>query len=329
MQDHPAQTIAVPSGQDRAAILRFASELAVAQASPRIEFSFKQVDFVTPGWMLLLVRALRSFRENNPGSSCKVVDATSPAMLYASHAGLFDALGVKWGRGVGETPGSSTFIPVTLRKKADLFANQPRLRAAGDIIQEDAEKLSCVLSQSSAGTLFDTLSYSIREIIRNVIEHSRADEFLFAAQCWVATGVAEIAIADAGIGIKAGLESHGKFSPADDGDALWLATQAGVSGALIPRNSDDPWVNSGYGLYMAQGLADGARGFTLASGSAALLSGDGRQTSVACAIKGTCVVLRVRAGSMPLKQRLSDLVAAGEGAPSRASTSAKVRRGKK
>lgn len=294
---------------------------------PKVDFSFRNVDFVTPGWMLLIVRALRSYRDDRPGTHCKVVDTTSNAMTYAGHAGFFDALGVKWGRGVGEAQDSSTFLPITSRKIRDLFADQPLFRPAGDIIQEDAEKLSAILAQGREGILFDTLSYAIREIIRNVVEHSEADEFLIAAQCWVAAGTAEIAIADAGIGIAAGLASNGKYNPADDAEALALATQPGVSGAIIARHSDDAWANSGYGLYMARGLADGKQGFTLASGRAALTSGDGGQAVVEGAIKGTCVALHLRAGATSLERRLSDLVSRTGSKPSPASMSAKVKSG--
>ncbi len=327
MENSETLKIYVPNGRDKTAIVRFSAEIAAMHRYPKVEFSFRNVDFVTPGWMLLIVRALRSYRDDHPGTHCKVVDATSSAMIYAGNAGFFDALGVRWGRRIGEAPDSSTFLAITSRKIRDLFADQPFSRPAGDIIQEDAEKLSAILAQSREGVLFDTLSYAIREIIRNVVEHSKASEFLIAAQCWVATGTAEIAIADPGIGIAAGLRSNGKYSPSDDAEALALATQPGVSGAIIARESENAWANSGYGLYMARGLADGKQGFTLASGTAALTSGDDDQAIVEGAIKGTCVALRLRAGATPLEKRLSQLVSRGGGKPSPASMSAKVKSG--
>lgn len=327
MRSQESTRVHVPGARDKTAIARFSAQIAAMDHHPNVEFSFRNVDFVTPGWMLLVVRALRSFREDRPGTHCKVVDATTSAMTYAGHAGFFDALGLKWGRPIGEAQDSSTFLPITSRKIQDLFTNQPMFRAAGDIIQEDAENLSAILAQSREGILFDTLSYAIREIIRNVVEHSQADEFLIAAQCWPVSGVAEISIADAGIGIAAGLASNGKYSPSDDVEALSLATRPGVSGAILARNSDDAWANSGYGLYMAQGLADGRQGFTLASGTATLTSGDDGQATVEGSIKGTCVALRLRAGAISLEKRLSELVSLGGGKPSRASMSAKVKPG--
>lgn len=325
IKSNDAFQVSVPSARDMVAVARFSAEIAALDRHPKIDFSFRSVDFVTPGWMLLVARTLRTFRDDRPGTLCRVADTSSSAMAYAGHAGFFDAVGAKRGNSVGEARDSSTFIPVTCRNIRDLFADQPLYRPAGDIIQEDAERLASILAQRAEGDLFDTLSYSIREIIRNVVEHSEASEFLFAAQCWVAAGTAEIAIADAGKGIAAGLASNSKYSPSSDAEALLLATQPGVSGAIISRHSDDAWANSGYGLYMAQGLADGRKGFALVSGRAALISGDGAQEVIESAIKGTFVTLRLRAGKTSLKKRLSDLASFKDGKPSPASLSARVK----
>lgn len=325
MNDSDDYRIHVPSGRDMAAAIRFSAEIASLDHKPSVSFSFRDVDFVNPGWMLLMIRTLRTFRESRPGTRCRVVETSSEAMSYAGRAKFFDSLGVKWAAGDTEASQTSTFLPITPRKVRDLFAGQPLIRPAGDIIQEDAERLAAILSQTQEGILFDTLSYSIREIIRNVVEHSESPEFLIAAQCWPALGKAEIAIADAGIGIHAGLTSNSKYNPKDDAEALSLATQPGVSGAIISRYSDDAWANSGYGLYMAKGLADGKQGFTLVSGNAGLTAGNDNQLLVDGSIKGTCVSLSLKANAIPLEKRLSELIADRGGAPSRASMSAKVK----
>jgi hypothetical protein len=316
--------IVIPNGRDLLGALSFSAELPKTERVPNVEFSFESVDFTSPGWMLLVVRTLREFRAARPGTHCKVVDTTSNAMSYAGHAGFFDALGLTWGRAMGEASDTSTFVPIRQRSVRELFDGHPLFRPAGDIIQEDAERLSALLAQAHEGPLFETLSYAIREIVRNVVEHSGASDFHIAAQCWLPRGVAEIAIADAGIGITAGLIANGKHAPSDDAIALSLATQPGVSGVFISRHADDAWANSGYGLYMAKGLADGKRGFTLVSGEAALIAGPDGETTVSAALKGTCVVLRLRAESKSLEQRLAELVSKVGGTPSRASMSARV-----
>lgn len=319
--------LCVPNGRDMAHVAGFSAKLARLGSASAVHFSFQGVNFVTPGWMLLTVRALRDFRSARPGTKCKVVQATSQALLYAGNAGFFDALGVPWSRNMGEAPATANYIPITERRVEDLFADQPLYRAAGELVQEDARRLASILTQEGHGIAFDYVSYALREIIRNVIEHSCAERFQVAAQYWPATGVAEVAIGDPGIGISQSLMANSKYSPPDDAAALLLATQAGVSGAFISRRNDDDWANSGYGLYMARGLAHGKQGFVLASGSAALVGGDRGQKVVGAAMTGTCVVLRLRARGVSLEDRLSALLAKVGGSPSRASMSTRVNSG--
>jgi hypothetical protein len=317
--------VIVPDSGDMAAVAAFSATLSQLAHHSNVEFSFRAVKFATPGWLLMIVRALRSFRQERPGTKCRVIDTSSKAMQYAGHAGFFDALDIPWAKRMGEAPTTSTFVPIKPRKVRELFSGQPLSRLAGDIIQDEAERLSALLAQSKHGVLFDTLSYSIREIIRNVVEHSKAEEYLFAAQCWVENGTAEIAVADAGIGIANGLRSNRNFEPADDAEALLLAIQPGVTGAIISSHMDDVWANSGFGLYMARGLADGKQGLFIASGNAALAAGHGQQATVPAAINGTCVALRIRSGDTSLEKRLQALVASAGGKPSAASMSVKVR----
>lgn len=324
MIDDSVLTIRIPNGSNWPATVQFPIRLAELERTPEIRFDFRDITFVSPGWMIIVVRAMRDFREARPGSLCRVVHTNAPAMRYAGHAGFFDALGIPWNKAMGEAPTSSTFIPLTERSVASLFECQPLWRQAGDIIQEDAEKLASVLAQSQESVLFHTLAYAIREIIRNVVEHSDSVSFRIAAQCWSASGTAEIAIGDAGIGIAAALASNGKYAPLDDASALTLATQPGVTGTIISSRSDDAWANSGYGLFMAKALAHGRQGFTLISGEAALLAGEKGECVLRSRLGGTGVVLRLKAGDDKLEARLSSIAARAGGTPSRASTSARV-----
>ena len=56
-----------------------------------------------------------------------------------------------------------------------------RRRSAG-LISEDADRLAAVLSDEEASRT--TISYALRELIRNAMEHSDADSVWYAAQSW-------------------------------------------------------------------------------------------------------------------------------------------------
>src|SRR3712207_4279572 len=103
--------------------------------------------------------------------------------------------------------------------------------------------------------MFDVLSYSIREIFRNVFEHSGAESLHFCAQYWPTSNRVEFSVADFGIGIRKALALNPNFRFATDKQAIEWSLLPSVSGRThLPRVSS-VWYNSGYGLYMTSRFA--------------------------------------------------------------------------
>lgn len=209
----------------------------------------------------------------------------------------------------------------------DLEKNASPFQHHGEILQDEAERLARVLTQSSSdGGAVRTLAYAIREIARNVIEHSEAEGYRFAAQWWPATGEAEIAIEDEGIGLAASFLKSGRYAVADDAGAVNLAIAPGVTSAFVSKHSRDEWANSGYGLYMTRGLCGEHGRFVLISETAALIAEAGSERFLTSDLPGTTVVLRLNAGEGQLEDRLDVLRKdARVGRPSKASVTARVR----
>ncbi|MCX7827997.1 MAG: hypothetical protein N2315_02190 [Thermanaerothrix sp.] len=118
----------------------------------------------------------------------------------------------------------------------------------------------------------------MREMIRNIPEHSEAGEVWHCAQYWPSKNKVELSLLDEGIGIYESLSSNSIYSNAisSDKDALELSLRPGVSRKFSPNTGkqnvyDDFWKNSGYGLYMASQICANLGGsFLIASGSSAL-----------------------------------------------------------
>ncbi|HEX8446880.1 MAG TPA: ATP-binding protein [Sphingomonas sp.] len=246
----------------------FSSTLAALPDCEAVEFDFGQAKFATPGWMIVVGGALRQFRSDRPDVKRR---ATNYKHLgYAAHAGFFQFFGLSFGKLPAAAPSSERFIPIQ-NVVADSIREQAtdEMKHHGDVIQNASEDLVEVLLQARKGDAFDTLAYSIREIIRNVIEHSGSEDYAYAAQYWPALGKAEIAIADRGIGLASSLSSNPNFRDVDDLSALDLATRPGVSSKnWRNQRSKGVWANSGFGLYMVKGLCLKSGGaFSLISGS--------------------------------------------------------------
>ena len=97
--------------------------------------------------------------------------------------GLFKSFGLDHGNAPGEANGSTTHIPITeisreqIEKEASSLGKHP-----GAVIEGRSKSLAQILTRFKDGPLLDTLTFSIREIIRNVVEHSEADHAYLCAQ---------------------------------------------------------------------------------------------------------------------------------------------------
>ena len=194
---------------------------------------------------------------------------------YAAHMGFFKSFNLDHGKMPGEAMGSNTYLPITCLTIEELQqeANQ-EWEPIQEIIERRAEKLSERLSQQSNNNLVETLTFSIREIMRNTLEHSCAKNIWYCAQYWPMYDKAEITILDEGIGVQQSIRSNPFLEVKNDSDAIQQAIMPGISsknykGIRVDRNN--PWQNTGYGLYMTSRLCRNDGAIYIGSGSHGIL----------------------------------------------------------
>lgn len=309
----------------RHAFHKFSAELARLDGVDEVHFDFRSVKFATPGWMITVSAALRQFCEEHPDVRRRALNHRN--LTYAAHAGFFRSFGLRFGNEVSAASSSDRFIPIS-----SLIVNNIKDEASeqmehhGDTVQRLSEDMVELLLQSRDTSAFQTLAYAIREMIRNVVEHSSSPDLTYAAQYWPMTGEAEIAITDRGIGLAKSLSSNPKIGSVEDDQALDLAVRPGVSSKTWRKQSSrSVWANSGYGLYMVKGLC------VVSGGSLSIASGSLAKTwSKECIktdpthLKGTTVILKLNSNNLEDIDRelrkLRDEAAVGK--PSTASMSA-------
>jgi len=156
-------------------------------------------------------------------------------------------------------------------------------------------KLAGVLVRENSGPVYETLGYSLREIFRNVLEHSEADAIWYAAQYWPTKGWVELSILDEGVGIAATLRRNPHLKITSDADALQYALLPGISGVAYkggPKQRKDPWANSGYGLFMTSQLCLRGGTFVIISGNGGLLLQNHEQSKLESELRGTAIRLQ-------------------------------------
>lgn len=271
--------INLPEELDINGITEFSRELKTIDEGEKYVFDMGGKRFFPPFSMLFLAKQIDNFKKKHRNSEIYVRNHTNHD--YAAHMGFFQAFGVDYGKKPGEASGSSTYLPITHFSVADIQneANE-NLEHTGDVIERYSRQLSSMLTRQDDGDLVDTLEYSIREILRNVVEHSQSKNIWYCAQYWPSKNQVEIGVLDSGIGILKALSANPSLSTKikSDYEALQMSLLPGISGKVYKgqrRDPNDHWGNSGYGLYMTSRLCRNGGSFFICSGQSGIfLKGD-------------------------------------------------------
>lgn len=194
---------------------------------------------------------------------------------YAGTMGFFKYINpnAQFGKKPGEARGSDNYLPITQISFSSLrneHANQGSYIPDGAIIEKESGRLAKIIDRGDE-QLHMLLTYLIREMLRNTLEHAETDQIWICGQYWPSYEDAEIAILDEGIGIFQSItknRAHREYIT-DNESALEWSIKAGISQALAPsskQKSNDEWANSGFGLYMVSQICKKLNGeFSLIS----------------------------------------------------------------
>lgn len=282
-------TIKFPNRMDLGAALAFGLELERYAMHERVTLDFSDQGFRPPFVMLFIAAKIKRFRAAYP--KVELVFRGYETQTYAAHVGFFHMLGIPHGREVGEAHGSDRYLPITCIERKDFYEKETdRFEELPDLIQRHAERLAHVVAQDNR-VMNETLSFSIRELMRNVFEHSESNILYYCAQYWEKSGKVEFSLADFGIGIRKALGTNPNFRFDTDKQAIEWSLLPSVSGKThLPRQSTT-WFNSGYGLYMTSRLARNGGNFAIASGNMGIFLSRKTKTNLPTAFPGT--ILRV------------------------------------
>ncbi len=243
--------------------------------------------------MTLLASEIRRFRASRPTTRFRSVNHQDNT--YAAHMGFFQAFGLDHGNRPGEAPGNANYLPLT-QLNVDGIRGQAAdaYEHVGEALDRESGRLARVLTREDEGALVDTLTYSMREILRNVVEHSGSEQLTYCAQYWPTRHRVEISVLDSGMGIRQSLSANPHLTIESDRSAIQLALMPSISGKMfrgVRRRSNDHWQNSGYGLYMTSRLCRNGGDFFIASGTAGILLEHGRKIDFRCDLPGTALRL--------------------------------------
>lgn len=265
-------TVRIPHKTDLETMCRLAIELDTFAFHEHLTLDFgEEPMFFSPFYMLFVSAKLRALRRANPELRLEIRNHL--ANPYPGNMGFYDMFGLDIGRQVGEAWGSENYLPMTCVSRESLYENPTdKYIELPDLIQRHANRIASIITRDDPKhkNMFDVLSFSIREVMRNVFEHSTSDSLYYCLQYWPKSNKVEFALADFGIGVRRGLSENPNFRFTTDKEAVEYSMLPSVSGKTHLPRSSNTWFNSGYGLYMTSRLARNGGNFVLASGSTAV-----------------------------------------------------------
>lgn len=269
-------------------------------------FDFSKVNTCNPFPMLIVGSAIRQARALHRGQECK---ASNCCNTYAKTMRFYKFIGIDKGKSLDLDYGNSVYRPISdLKIENYIEKNKLLNKPLGEVITQRARELAGLLAQGNKKFL-DVLTFCMREIIRNIPEHSKTQKGFYCAQYWPSTKTVEVAVIDEGSGIYNSLSNNYHYGSKINTnlDSLELAIQPGVSRTFSPNLDEEIfagessiWKNSGYGLHMVSRICAYSGGsFILASGEDAIyLNTDTRsdeicQTNYKTMVNGTAIQMRL------------------------------------
>lgn len=249
-------------------IFNFCTEVENNSGANELIIDFSSMSRIEPFTMIYVAKIIREFNKKNVNTKVKCSGFENKT--YAANMAFFRAFGLKHGREPNCTEGNDNFVPFTILRVITIIDEASQeWEVEQNIIERRSKQLAEILAQQESIDLVDALTFSIRELMRNVFEHSESKSIEYCAQYWPTYHQVEIAISDGGIGLKESLKNNPFIQVTSDSDAIQQALMPAVSsknfkGAIIDRN--DPWHNSGFGLYMINRLCRLGGSFLICSG---------------------------------------------------------------
>lgn len=290
----------IPSKLNIAQSLSFIDSIFSLPHDDEYIFDFRNLRWSEPFGLLAISYEL--YRFSSKHSSSKLLIKNYEANTYEGHMGFFKAFGLDHGKFPGQAPGSNTYIPIKINSVAALQKKAvSSYEDVGVTIENCAREISNILVQYQSDELKEILTYSIREIIRNVVEHSEADQFGYCAQYWPTKNIVEFSLLEKGIGIRKTLARNPHLSISSDQDALKLSLLPGVSGKAYNRKrgfNKGVWANSGFGLYMTSRICGNGGSFFLISGNSGILLNNRKRYYIKTNFRGTALRLRLNTNNI-------------------------------
>jgi len=241
-----SSTIKVPASlPDRDLVKFFEAWRWLRQTTEHVTFDFRAVQYLAP-WAVTLFAAYMLWLVEKRGVQIEVArDDATYLGRYLDRTGFIELFDPK---PRGDNP----------RAEGDVSGRLTRIQHSRDIPRFAADVMDLLVIGDK--NLEGAVKYSLVELLRNVVQHSRSPVGGVAlAQFFPSNGLVEVAVADFGIGVATALRP--RYGDLDsDLKALKFSLLPHVSGTFGRSEYSSMQDNAGLGLFFIKEIATRASG---------------------------------------------------------------------
>ena len=255
-----------------------------------ITIDFSNVSFYDISSIVTLLAKLYFLVQNGVSVNIENYE-NSGSFKYMQRMNFFDICGINISESFSRHDPTGRFVDIKRIGRKHRIDTGKLSEEVADCIAPDQKELS---DPEQTG-FYDGISYSVSELINNVIQHSNSYGFI-SAQYYPKEDLTQIVVADVGIGIRQSfIESDSPYSDkaTTDREAIELALTAQVSSKTHGKYAVGGAENAGVGLTLLKHVALNSGGdFLVISGNSCFkndnwltLKNSYQGTLVACSFK--------------------------------------------
>lgn len=263
-------------------------------------FDFSSLNFIEPAGAIILLSTIDRLKEDDIAHKLESIENLNrDAISYGETMGIFQKLGLSDARSFSRGPNYIAPAKIVLTELFDSLQSQSKtIETYYDEISSDiVTKMLKDFGKDSEEEVKNLFEFVVREMIRNIFDHSQTKQFYYGSQFYPATNSVEVAIADLGVGLVKTVPfdiEESWFGQPTDEDAIKKAMIPGLSALSNHAYAPEDYKNSGYGLALVRRIVEKTNGyFSIASGNKAITYSLSEESVEDCDITGTLIRMRI------------------------------------
>ncbi|PGR79737.1 sensor histidine kinase [Priestia megaterium] len=285
-------------------IIPLANKLRHLDGVDKVVFDLNELDFFKPAGMIFICSMIETCHKKGKDVSFSYDKMHSKVKGYGEWIGFFEVANIREGRGAMS---GDTYLSLAKENVKDFFTqSSPTTQRIEYRLEQLSLEIVSLLTRNSPiknqGSAKKNLTYAMREIFRNIFDHSRSTDFWYAGQYYPYDGYVEITIGDNGVGLRDTIPFDIEdiwFNRNTDKKAIELALLAGVSAFSNHAYAPEDFKNSGFGLNMVKKFCEFAEGsFLIATGETAIHYTKDFNEVINTYYEGTFIRLRLNTNKM-------------------------------